>query len=267
MLKARRWTWILRVVQRVLDKSEAPISLSEALGFVKARFNNYGPTFTLGGVAFRDTDPVIWGQALNIFFRLEYTPAGFSIGPEDVVVDIGANRGVFVALAACKTNGPILAFEPDSDNFAALERLVGSNGLNHVELHGEAVAATSGYVRLYKASSHTRHTLIGKDVLTGEGLGKSVVVPAVSLDDALKHLPKVDFLKMDCEGAEFEVIPCANRSTLRKVARVVMEYHDYKEAEDVVKLVNTLEMVGFSVVLHQKSNVPLGMLFAVRRTP
>jgi len=72
---------------------------------------------------------------------------------------------------------------------------------------------------------------------------------------------------MDCEGAEFQIIPHADKSTLRKIARVAMEYRAAEGNEEIEMLVRAFEKAGFVVQVHQKPNVPLGMLFAMRRMP
>src|SRR5689334_12221452 len=69
-----------------------------------------------------------------------YTRPGFEIGPEDVVVDIGANIGMFTLLAASKTRAPVIAVEPSPPQFAALEANVAANGFTNVRAVQAAVS-------------------------------------------------------------------------------------------------------------------------------
>ena len=57
----------------------------------------------------------------EIFFRKIYTPSYFSIEPDDIVVDIGANIGIFTLFAALKTKCAVYAYEPFPENVEFLK--------------------------------------------------------------------------------------------------------------------------------------------------
>ena len=188
----------------------------------------------------------MWKQALDLFFRREYTPLGFDIGKNDTVVDIGAKKGMFVALAASYKSEIIYAFEPDYDNYNYLKALIDYNNLSSVTLFKEAVAEHNGQIKLNKSLANTRHSILGKDVLTGEVLKDFVSIPAISLDSALHNLPIVDLLKIDCEGAKYEIIFHAQSDTLNKIRRIVMEYHGSEESDEVKKFIQAIRIRGLS---------------------
>ena len=56
------------------------------------------------------------------------------------------------------------------------------------------------------------------------------------------HIERCDFLKLDCEGAEYEIIYAASPKTLARIHRIAMEYHDR-----VDKVTKAKELVAFLI--------------------
>ena len=80
----------------------------------------------------------------------------------------------------------------------------------------------------------------------------------VTLDDILENrVPQCDLIKMDCEGAEEDIMEHVRESNLRKVKSIIMEYH---AGVDVDRIRNKLERVGFKVDISAKTLI----LFASR---
>lgn len=71
------------------------------------------------------------------------------------------------------------------------------------------------------------------------------LVPSIDMNEFLNQFDEIDFLKMDIEGAENEVIPhCAN--SLKKVKNIFLEYHgDYKNEQKLNELLSILKNSGF----------------------
>lgn len=121
----------------------------------------------------------------------------------DTFVDVGAHVGYYTLLAAKAVGdgGRVYAFEPDPGNFALLVRNVELNGFRNVVLENKAVAARPGARRLYLSPNNSGdHRL----EVPGEGRA-SVEVEAVCLDEYLAGR-RVDFVKIDTQGAEAEVL-------------------------------------------------------------
>ena len=124
----------------------------------------------------------------------------------EIVFDLGSNCGasVFVFSRAVGPTGHVVAFEPDPLNREMLRRNVEALALANVELHDEAVAGRTGRMRfnsegsLGAALSH---------VVSRAGLAKTIEVSVLSLPDACVAVGRTpDFIKMDVEGAEIEVL-------------------------------------------------------------
>ncbi|MFI5245237.1 MAG: FkbM family methyltransferase [Gemmatimonadales bacterium] len=124
----------------------------------------------------------------------------------ETVFDLGSNCGasVFVFSGAVGPAGKVVAFEPDPLNRELLKRNVESLALRNVAVRGDAVAGRSGRLRfnsegsLGAALSH---------VVSRAGLAETIEVQALTLADACAAAGCApDFIKMDVEGAEEEVI-------------------------------------------------------------
>lgn len=121
------------------------------------------------------------------------------IGNGDIVLDIGANIGYYTLIAAkiVGDEGKVFAFEPDPENFSLLKKNIEINGYRNVTPVQKAVSDKSGKIKLFLSEDNKAGHRIYDDML-----GKKCInVDAVAIDDFLKG-NKVDFVKMDIEGAE-----------------------------------------------------------------
>jgi FkbM family methyltransferase len=188
----------------------------------------------------------------------------FGIMPGDVVVDIGANIGSFSVYAAwLEPTARVLAVEPLQDNYSLLKRNAERNRLGNLETFRCGVMGKAGEITIYhgSASAEGSSSVVKSDAVD-ETLSEKV--PCISFAELLDKVPRVDFLKVDCEGAEFDFIPEAPSSALKKVRKIAMEWHDVRSDLTHKDLVRKLESEGFRVTVEP----PLpgqnnGMLFAI----
>ena len=172
------------------------------------------------------------------------------IHPGDTVVDVGANIGYYTTLMSdlVGPTGKVIAFEPDPTNFALLEE--NTAGLENVVLVQAAVIA-EGYkegVPLYLSKTNT-----GDHRLNCPGKGREAIdVATVSLDSYFLCQPDiigVDFIKIDVQGAEADVIKgAANLLAASPDVDLVVEYApkmmaEYGVGPDV--MLDDLESAGF----------------------
>lgn len=140
----------------------------------------------------------------------------FRAGRENpLILDCGANIGLSVLYFKARYPGArIVAFEPDPRIFRTLQANVASFGLDRIELRQAAIWMENGSVEFKPEGGFSGRIQSGS-----EGL---VSVPAVRLKDWLRE--PVDFLKIDIEGAETDVLhDCAE--DLGCVERMFIEYH------------------------------------------
>ncbi|MFM1929880.1 MAG: hypothetical protein RL387_1208 [Bacteroidota bacterium] len=159
-----------------------------------------------------------------------------------IILDCGANIGLStIYFKTIYPNAIVHAFEPDASLFEILTKNVQSNQFKQVELHQAAI--------------WTEHTTLSFDNKGSEGShidasGQSEnKVNAIKLSSILANLDAVDFLKMDIEGAEYEVVKdCAPH--LHKIDNFFLEYHGKaSETYKLNELLNIVDKAGFKVYI------------------
>ena len=250
--------WIPNLFIRVFDRS---LTFSEASEFILWRIGRKKANLGIEGLSFQDVDRILWGLIANIFINREYSPRGFEIGPNDTIIDIGAHKGVFVGFAAKRTGNLITAIEPDPENFRHLENFVRDNKIENVKLKKIAVDIKSGITTLYQSQSSSRNTILGADQLSGVPLTESISVEALSLSDLLAPFTTVDYLKMDCEGAEVDILTNAGDETIRKIKRLVAEVHWIGRDNLLEPLKERLARI-YHTVIFVKTSANLGIIYA-----
>jgi FkbM family methyltransferase len=142
----------------------------------------------------------------------------------DTVLDIGANIGYYTLLFArlVSEKGKVIAFEPGPDNFALLKKNVETNGYKNVILVQKAVSNKTEKVKLYLHKSEKKqHSLYSPD-----NSQESIEVESVRLDDYINE--KVDFIKIDIEGAEGEAAQgMSNLLKKNKEIKIITEFSPY----------------------------------------
>jgi FkbM family methyltransferase len=152
------------------------------------------------------------------------------------VVDVGANIGVFsLYQSMLKRAEQVIAFEPSPDVFPRLVKNIEINGIKNVRAVNAAVGNESGTL------SFSESRVSANSRVSETGLIK---VPCVRLDDELRDVHSIDFLKIDTEGYETHVLRGACE-TLKKTERIALELHYPGERQEIETIVSPL---GFSLV-------------------
>ena len=183
-----------------------------------------------------------------------------------VVLDIGAGLGEFAVMVARRDRGArVLAFEPAPDSFSLLERNLALNQVENVEAFPYAVTGTGGVVTIDVSSGKPAQY---RSIAVAGADSSIPTAPAVSLDDVFRdsRLDRCDLLKMDCEGAEFDILFAASDETLRRIGTLCLEVHEGVTAHSRGDLERFLGTRGFLVrVVPSRAHADLCLMFA-RRT-
>lgn len=172
---------------------------------------------------------------LEIWLSRVYTPAGYEIRTGDVVIDIGANIGVFSAFAASiAARTRVFAYEPFSESAACLRSNVRASGLGNVTVFEQAVCSGRGQrVLLIESGNWVMHTLAGNAAGSGAEarggeLDHAVEVDCVGLDDVFRDngIARCNLLKVDCEGSEYEIFEACSQEIMDRIDKIVIEYHE-----------------------------------------
>lgn len=125
--------------------------------------------------------------------------------PGDVFLDVGANIGYYTVISSVVVgdSGKVFAFEPDPDNFALLERNANLNGLHNTCLVNAALSFTSSAGALYLNPENCGD----HQVYDPDGNRDHVPIQLLHGSEFLEqHVSSVNFIKIDTQGAEVEVL-------------------------------------------------------------
>jgi FkbM family methyltransferase len=160
------------------------------------------------------------------------------------VIDVGAHVGAFTIWVASRAPCLVLALEPNPETFQLLEQNVERAAIGRrVALEKAALAGQSGERKLSVRRYSTDATILG-----AEESADAVPVKAFSLVDVIvmSGFPEIDLLKIDVEGAEYEVFANLEPHTLDRVRALIVECH-YGTGGDHRLIMECLKSHGFEV--------------------
>lgn len=180
------------------------------------------------------------------------------------IIDIGGGLGDFTIHAArLGGRSTVYAFEPLLESFLLLQENLALNGVTNVQAFQEAIAGKTGDRFLFTRTGVTGQHRTADSVAATTG--DSVRVPAATLDEAFRRfgIERCDFLKIDCEGAEYEILFSASEGNLGRVRHIAMEFHEGVTSYSHRDLVQFLEQRDFRVSIRRSpAHDDLGFLFA-----
>lgn len=184
------------------------------------------------------------------------------LSPGSVVLDLGAYSGLtsIIFKRAVGHQGFVIAIEADSTNFDSVKR--------NINLY-ETIVGHRGGIRLVKGAiwSHSNglnfssESNMGSSASTILGNHRGVVdfVPSYTLSDISKDLNNVDFMKVDIEGAEIEVLR-DSEFILRFLPKIIVETHIVGNQMSTQAVLDLLEPLGYRCILCTQDGVELPLL-------
>ncbi len=171
---------------------------------------------------FKDADFMFY----EIFRNGDYDYTPCKIEENDIVLDIGANIGIFTKYAIAKGASEIYAFEPIKENY---ELLVKNNDWDNVEIFNSGISNEVKKEKFYIDSTSGGHTIINKD-LNNTRTNQTQDIQCYSLDylfekDIIPH--NINFAKIDAEGAEIKIFEGISNANLIKIEKFAIEWHDF----------------------------------------
>jgi len=199
----------------------------------------------------------------EIFIDRCYCSLLTPLEPGDVVLDIGGNVGIF-SVFACKSGASLVhTYEPMHENIACLEANLSANGCTQAHWEATAVGDVQGTQAMVVSSNFGGHVLGAQRSKIG-GISETKV--QVTTLDAIfkdKNLDTVDFLKLDCEGAEGLILP-ASLHLLPRIRKIAMEFHDQHSILDHTALERLLQESNFTTQLSWDGTSDVGYIYAAR---
>lgn len=177
-----------------------------------------------------------------------YVPDNFKIKKGDTVVDIGAHIGTFSIFASINARR-VYSFEPVFENFKILKNNIEINKIKNITPFNYGVFSSNGEQKMFLNKNACMHSIYFKSEMQTE-------IKTISLENILidNKISKIDYLKMDCEGAEYEILLNCSKEIFHKIGKIVAECHDLNENWNTQNLGKFLSKNGFKVVITSEYN-------------
>ena len=180
----------------------------------------------------------------NVWMINEYEVEKLNIKNNDVIIDIGAHIGLFSLLVSkfCYS-GKIFCFEPNQENFDMLTSNINYNKLKNIIPFNLAVTKNESEVKLFLDDDQSAHSIFPNG-------SKSIAVDSISLQKIFdeKKISACKLLKLDCEGAEYDIIDSLPAEYLDKIQNMAIEYHFADTKPELIKnLITKIKNAGFKI--------------------
>lgn len=179
-----------------------------------------------------------------------FNKEGMEIKKDNIVIDIGAHIGAFSVLAA-GLGANVFSYEPAQDSFDLLVKNIEYNGFSEqIKVYKNGVMGSSGKRTLgIRMGNFGGSNLYNKSPVSEK-------VDCITLDQVFKdnNITHCDFLKLDCEGAEYEII---KDFPLDKIDRIAVEYVGKKRRKELIRLLSKYYF------LSEVKNEQMGIIYAL----
>ena len=193
----------------------------------------------------------------EIFYEKIYNNDFVCVAENDIVFDIGFNYGFFALDALTYKPNKVIGFEPNPK----LVKLFNELDIDSVELHQVAVSDKVGSTIFYEnnfSGKSSIHSYINSDTSSN-----SYEVNICSFNDMAEQYDVIDYLKVDCEGAEYEIFESIPKEFLtNKIRKIALEFHHNINDIKVVNLISKIKECGFETKIDYKDGDSTGMLYA-----
>jgi FkbM family methyltransferase len=200
--------------------------------------------------------PIKKEEIMHMTIREDHIIEHFTPKQGDVVVDIGAHMGRYTIIGAKRvgTKGKIVAIEANPSNFEMLNRNIKLNRLTNIISLNNAVYSKETKIKLYLPGEELGDTIYNTIVSDrAKKEDKFVEVSANTLDYLLQskgiEQEQVNWIKIDVEGAEFEVLKGAtNILSNSKDIALLIEIHNLKDSTNLYRpIIEFLKLYNFKI--------------------
>jgi FkbM family methyltransferase len=199
-----------------------------------------------------DANNYQWNEMFNHFIYddlgCDYERYGCYIQEGDVVLDLGGNIGVFAYRAETRGASKVISFEPVTPTFNCLIKNRGAKTL----VYKNAVGGKNGFATFRIPTDFTHiggGTSEDQDLsLNQREIIHSERVIIIGINEIFENLvEKIDFMKIDIEGGEVEVLENISDKNLKSLRCLAAEFHKTYDGFDKFQsdLVDRMVNLGF----------------------
>jgi len=200
-------------------------------------------------------------QLATVWLAEDYKIPEFDINENDIIIDIGAHIGLFSLFVSqnCK-NGKIYCFEPIIENYNILMKNIEMNNIKNIIPLNQAVSKVNENIKIYLNSDDSAHSIFS----SGENFVQIKSTTIKSIFDNNK-IDNCNLLKLDCEGAEYEIIDSIPEEYLIRINKLIIEYHlASKKPKLYENLLKKLQSLSFKIKI-EKITEDMGMIYAINQ--
>jgi len=198
---------------------------------------------------------------VELWLERAYTAGFYRPGDGDVIIDAGANVGLFaIQMARQNRRCRVIAMEPFAENFNYLQANVARACPQNVTCREVALGAEFSQGKMQAVGSRSLDHVLRIESGCTNGIP---VIPLAGLFD-LAGAQEIDFLKVDIEGSERAVFAAASSDLLTRFKRIAMEYHD-QIVPDTLDLLRRVLCTTHEIVVRPSKMAGCGILLAGRR--
>lgn len=190
---------------------------------------------------------IVREQFIEQFYLQHFKPSSEQV---PTIVDVGGYIGDFVLYCAHMLGARVITYEPTAENFEMLRRNLELNPAiaNQVTTVNKGIASTSQVVSNVQVLGREIHA--SSYYYADDPNAEKRTVPCDTLADVLtlNQLERIDLLKIDCEGGEYDIFSDLTRSVYDRIGSLVFEWHQVPDWQ--IKLnqaIQSLETAGFTL--------------------
>ncbi len=178
----------------------------------------------------------------------------FKPSPDPTIIDVGAHIGTFSILSSLKIpEARVFAIEASEESYRVLEKNVTENGLSNIEAIHAAASPVNEKIKLFHSAEtgnwgHSITTQLSNSFEEVDGITISQIIENYNLD-------KIDLIKFNCEGAEFDILMKLNEASLLRIGCGIVLYHeDLNMNYKIQDLADRLRSCGFHTKIIFRNN-------------
>lgn len=197
------------------------------------------------------------GHLVEIFIGQTYG----RLFPGETVIDVGMSNADSAIFFVQRGARKVIGLEPSTDSYELALTNIKANHLEDKIVPLNCALADKGGSEGFKVATKSPNINALATIVHGmTTYDQAYMVETISLEDILDKygIGELDLLKLDCEGCEYRVLERTSPDTLRRIRRIIMEYHNGPQ-----KLASILTINGFQVSYER--NRLRGMLTASHR--
>jgi FkbM family methyltransferase len=168
----------------------------------------------------------------------------------DVVIDCGANIGIWTLLFANKAKA-VHAIEPHPNFRKRLIQNLNLNRAKNCEVHSYGISSKEGRAILYSPPDSMKNKSASMLDLNPE-LSEKIEIEVRTFDSIFAHLDKIDFIKIDCDGSDADIILSGRRVIERHRPIIIFEdlggYHEAMGSDELINSVDAAYDQAFDVL-------------------